>query len=93
MKQYDLIIAEFELLTLWKWGQHSTICPDCDENIVTVSPFSLSISIFLRKAHSDGLHKMHWKIALNFAYVKCSEIEMSLSTAFYAANYAGLNEP
>ena len=34
---------------------------------------------------------MHWKVALNFACVKCSELETSLSTAFYAVNFAGLN--
>ena len=36
---------------------------------------------------------MHWKVALNFACVKCSELETSLSTAFYTVNFAGLNEP
>ena len=43
------------------------------------------------KALSDQLCKMPSKVALNFACVKCSELEMVLSTAFYAANYAGLN--
>ena len=41
----------------------------------------------------DGLRKTLWKVALNFGYVKCSELETSLSTLFYAANYAGLNKP
>ena len=44
------------------------------------------------KALSDGLCKTHWNVAMNFACVKCSELETSLSTAFYAANYTGLNE-
>ena len=44
------------------------------------------------KTPSDGLHKMHWKVALNFAFIKRSELKMSLSTAIYAANYAGFNE-
>ena len=44
------------------------------------------------KTPSDGLHKMHWKVALNFAFIKRSELKMSLSAAIYAANYAGLND-
>ena len=41
------------------------------------------------KASTDGLRKMHRKVVLNFACVKCSELETSLSTAFYAR----LNKP
>ena len=45
------------------------------------------------KSRSDGLRKMHWKVALNIACIKHSELEMILSAAFYVANYAGLNQP
>ena len=34
-----------------------------------------------------------WKVALNFACIKGSKLETSLSALFYAANYRGLNEP
>ena len=44
------------------------------------------------KTPSDGLHKMHWKVALNFAFIKRSELKMSLSTAIYAEHYEGLND-
>ena len=35
---------------------------------------------------------MYWKVALNFACSNHSELEKSLSTAFYSVNYTGLNE-
>ena len=44
-------------------------------------------------ALSDGLRKMHWNVAVNFACIKYSELEMILSTMIYAVNYASLNEP
>ena len=50
---------------------------------------TLLCQIFSSKARSDGLCKTHWKVALNFACAKYSELETSLSTAFYA----GLNVP
>ena len=46
------------------------------------------------KAHSDGARKTHQPGLFIYAYEKRTQIEKILSTtAFYAANYAGLNEP
>ena len=45
------------------------------------------------KARSDGLRKTHQTSLLFTQCEKCIQIEKILSTAFYAANYSGLNEP
>ena len=45
------------------------------------------------KARSDGARKTHQPGLFIYACEKRTQIEKILSTAFYAANYAGLNEP
>ena len=47
----------------------------------------------LLKARSDGARKTHQPGLFIYACEKRTQIEKILSTAFYAANYAGLNEP
>ena len=47
----------------------------------------------MTKASSDGARKTHQPGLFIYACKKRTQIEKILSTAFYAANYAGLNEP
>ena len=55
---------------------------------------AIGINVLLgHKACSDGARKTHQPGLFIYACEKRTQIEKILSTAFYAANYAGLNEP
>ena len=55
---------------------------------------AIGINVLLgHKARSDGARKTHQPGLFIYACEKRTQIEKILSTAFYAANYAGLNEP